>query len=469
MNKVKNLLKVIFFTVLILVVTGMVSGFLKDKNNYAKYNEFYVEKENFDALFFGSSRMLDAIHPMQLWAECGITSYNMSQHSENLDITYWQMKNAFNNNVPKVAIVDISLFFTREILDSDSEAKSYLHKSMDHWKLSKMKYDALDDLLAEDVNKMEYLFPLTIYHYRWNELEAQDVHRATITQKGAETKTGILDYREDVVWKTDRTFEQLTGNAISTEILEKIIQLCDDKGIEIVFTYVPSISGTADESVCATINSFEQWFQKNDIAFLNLARDMEDINYATDFNDTSHVNFSGAKKITSYMGKYLTENYSFKTKRDSTVTEWQRDHQGWIQMKKEQFNQAENNQNLNQYLMLMNDTSYSYIINVPNISTIDLVGAEVFLDELGMTGYAESTNRYFGVKDGMSQMVAEFYDVQEVEFAITGGDIYFSAEEDGVYYNYCGIQNYAENEGYKIQIVVIDNQTQELIDQANFY
>ena len=46
-----------------------------------------------------------------------------------------------------------------------------------------------------------------------------------------------------------------------------------------------------------------------------------EINYETDFRDESHLNYSGAKKATSYMGQYLMENYDLPDKR-GTDNSW---------------------------------------------------------------------------------------------------------------------------------------------------
>ena len=103
---VKKIAGVLLFLVLLAVCTLYVMRTLKDKGNYLKYMDFYEEEESFDVLFFGSSRMLDGVYPMELWEEYGLTSYNMAQHSEGMRTSYWQMKNAFAHNTPKVVVVD---------------------------------------------------------------------------------------------------------------------------------------------------------------------------------------------------------------------------------------------------------------------------------------------------------------------------------------------------------------------------
>lgn len=102
---------------------------MQDKNNAEKYMEFYKEKEDFDVLFFGSSRMLDGVYPIELWDTYQITSFNMAQHAESLPVTYWQIKNVLNYTTPKVIVVDVSVFWGGQVQKEDEQRLSYLHKS----------------------------------------------------------------------------------------------------------------------------------------------------------------------------------------------------------------------------------------------------------------------------------------------------------------------------------------------------
>ena len=47
------------------------------------------------------------------------------------------------------------------------------------------------------------------------------------------------------------------------------------------------------------------------------------VDYDTDFNDWSHMNASGARKVTDYIGRLLTEGYDLKDKRNDP------DYQDW--------------------------------------------------------------------------------------------------------------------------------------------
>ena len=48
------------------------------------YYDFYQQEQDFDVLFLGTSHVLNAVYPMELWRDYGIVSYNMANHSENI-------------------------------------------------------------------------------------------------------------------------------------------------------------------------------------------------------------------------------------------------------------------------------------------------------------------------------------------------------------------------------------------------
>jgi hypothetical protein len=109
--------------------------------------------------------------------------------------------------------------------------------------------------------------------------------------------------------------------------------------------------------------------ENNDIPYLNFVYEDLDINYATDCMDESHhLNVSGARKVTDYIGKYLTENYNLEDKR--TVGEysyWNADYEEYKQMK---FNLLKNEPEEWSYLALLNDKDYKVRIYANEHSNI---------------------------------------------------------------------------------------------------
>lgn len=347
--------KIIAFIFILAVCTHYVAMTLKDKGNYLKYEEFYQEEEAFDVLFFGSSRMLDGVHPMELWDEYGLTAYNMAQHSEGLRVSYWQMKNAFAHNKPKVAVVDVSLLHGGKINDTESDAKSYLHKSFDHIPFGRLKYEALLDT-TEGVDLWEYLCPFSMYHNRWNELERMDFYMELPRRKGAESRVAIQELGTSE-WSSQRISADVDTEDIR---LDAIVNLCQENNVQLVLTCMPAILVRIDEDSCAKMNFIQSYADKCSIPFLNFAKDDSVINYATDFHDFSHLNPAGAKKVTNAVGAFLTEKYEFEPKSENTIKEWQQAYKDYLGAKLGELIIEANAQNYANYMLLLDDNDYVY-------------------------------------------------------------------------------------------------------------
>ena len=377
-----NVFMVFVFFFLLGVCTLYIMQTTKDKGNYLKYQQFYEEKENFDVLFFGSSRILDAVYPMELWQDFGITSYNMAQHSENLNITYWQMKNAFKYNIPKVAVVDLSLLGGAKVKDADVESKSYLHKSLDHMPFSMLKYEALKDL-TEDIDLMEYLFPYAMYHNRWSELVRADIYLEDYPlRKGAESRAKIAPL-EKVEWSTD---EISTSLCVEDLMIDEIIKLCKEYSVEVVFTLMPSPLSSGNKDFCSSINAIELYSQEQGIPVVNFAREDDFINYSLEFSDNSHLNPSGGKKLTSKLGQFLVGCFDFEEKKETTIASWTAAESRYLGTKFGELKIESGEGDIITYLLLLNrDKDLSFDIHMTNKDCITLFELEAILEELQVT------------------------------------------------------------------------------------
>lgn len=372
---------ILTFLVLLFACTVFVMRTTKDKGNYLKYQQFYEENENFDVLFFGSSRMLDAVYPMELWAEYGLTSYNMAQHAETLSISYWQMKNAFAHNTPKVAVVDLSIITAGKITDDDVDAKSYLHKSIDHMPFGKLKYDAIKDL-TEGVNVWEYLVSFSMYHNRWNELGHVDFYVEDFPlRKGAESRVAIRQLPK-LEWSSDEVATYFSPDSIR---LNEMIELCKEYGVELVFTLMPSVEVSGNPDFCALANAMEVFAKSNEVGFVNFAKNDDFINYEIDFYDASHLNPSGGKKLTKKLGQFLTDSFSFDAKSEETIEAWNTSLETYMGTKLGELMAEQREGDIVCFLLLLNDDDYSFKISMPDSRYIETYGISAMLDELNIS------------------------------------------------------------------------------------
>ena len=92
-------------TLLALLASGLgfLSRSLRMNDGYYRFTPFLTNQQEYDVLFFGTSHVVDSVNPMQLWAEQGITSYNLAIHGGSIASSYWMLRMALEYKVPKIA------------------------------------------------------------------------------------------------------------------------------------------------------------------------------------------------------------------------------------------------------------------------------------------------------------------------------------------------------------------------------
>ena len=343
--KRRRLVAAICFCIVLTVVIVMTQKIFERKYSYTKYYDFYQQKQDFDVLFLGTSHVLNAVYPMELWRDYGIVSYNMANHSENICTNYWQLQNALQYTTPKVVVIDLYA------VDGDGKVnEKYLHNFLDEVPFSFMKIEMVCDLLEAE-KRVEYLFNLSLYHSRWEELGADDLRPARGLEKGAE-------FRDEVTINVPPTLipqdEYDPTARLNKQYLQKIIDLCKDQNIGIILTYLPY---TMPEGHQRVANWGYVAAEQNDIPYLNFVYEDIDINYKTDCADEAHhLNASGARKITDYLGNYIQENYDVKDHREDPEYDfWHQDYAEYREMKQGWLNEQEN---VWSYLLQLNDRDY---------------------------------------------------------------------------------------------------------------
>jgi len=360
-RSIKTIIAIIKLTAFLLILTISVlflNNTLKRKYIYHRTEEFFQQEENFDVLFLGSSHIINAVFPMQLWNDYGIISYNLGNYAERLPMTYYNMLLALKETKPKLIVLDAFLLYDKDkITDNDV----YFHNTLDAYPISYTKYLAIKDLFnGEDLlnKEAEYLFPFSMYHARWNELEKNDFVLDSKYEKGAESRIGIRSIEELTNYDSIEPYNEEEN--VNMEYLRKIIEYCQNNNIQILITYLP-----APENCIQYAKYTQTICDEYNINYINfLEKNM--LNCNIDFYDTNpHINPSGARKITDYLGNYIMENYNIPDQRENPdYSFWYEDYDEYIDMKIKNLKTHE--KNLNNYLMLLygeEDIDYEIVLS----------------------------------------------------------------------------------------------------------
>lgn len=309
----------------------------------------YHEDENIDVLAAGTSHMVDGFVPLDLYERDGIISYNIASYSQPIEMSYYLLKEAAKRNQIKVFVYDVGSLVSKQM---------WWGPVMDSVPLSFDKIEMALNISSknDDVTFWEVIFPILREHVRWKELSRTDFeiyHQSPLYSKGYSLYTDAdwAKYTAEEMNRIDAFlreselcgYEFSDGEYIATEenITDQIVvseenmewllkmrDLCNEEGIEFLCAKVPCVyhpelygsAWTLEKSDCV-----KDICKKNNIMFCDMLYDVDlKINESTaDYVDGGlHLNYSGAQKVTEYLGQYLTDHYSLPKRNNA---EWDYD------------------------------------------------------------------------------------------------------------------------------------------------
>lgn len=368
----------------------------ESKTSHSKLADFFEQKEDVDVLFMGTSHVLNGIYPMELWNDYGIVSYNFGGHACLIPTQYWIMKNALDYTEPELIVIDC---YALEYETKISYPLDRAHMLLDEFPISENKINAINDLLQDspDSHKWGFAWDYTIYHNRWEELGQADFENTTSTEKGAESRIGVA-----VPWRPEKidSEKKLEEDTVSVQYLGMMIEECQSRGIEVLLTFLPFPASEGSQMCANRVYDIAEEYGVNYLNFL----DMDVVDYDTDcFDEGSHLNPSGARKVTDYLGAYITANYDIENQRNNEAyAEWHEDYLEYENYKAENLKAQET---LDTYLMLLADKNYDFLLEINSQEILQDEKYVGLLENLGIDVNSMKENTDFIVVHGGGESV----------------------------------------------------------------
>lgn len=332
MTKRRILLKTEIFILIFAVLLGSVTFVMRNKNTAPPtVSSFYKEPINsLDVIFLGSSHMLHALYPLQLYHDYGMASYNYSQYGQPFLLTYKSLKEVLKRQKPKIVVIDIMtvswLFKTNR--------QMALHNTVDGIPYPS-KYFFINDLaeVKDEVNLFELYFPMYLYHSKWNILQKNDFSPKENYSKGITYGYNKFNGNKPNVYP----IEYKTNLHIEMKnILDDIINLTEAENISLIFTVMPYDKSYQNIDIDQKYYNDIYWLTRNkkNVDYINYFHFLDEVNFdfSSDLIDDDHLNYYGAQKITAHLGKYIKEHYDIPDRRlDPAYAKWNDDYRLYVQ------------------------------------------------------------------------------------------------------------------------------------------
>lgn len=320
MEKSKNTLlscvvkSIVFILILALLLLGL-SYMMAPKDNTKESGiinpnatGFYFEPQNsIDVVVVGNSDAYSGFSPMELWNSFGYTSYVSAEGLQVPAGSLAMLKRILTCQTPKLVILETDGMFTK------TDASQNI-------------INAFNSVLGEP-------FSVFRYHNRWKKLKWKDVLRkpyytAHCVTKGQMLSNKVKEYSgKEYMIETDEK-DKIPPFSVMT--VDKIKELCEENGIELLLLEMPSESSWNYKRH----NAVKEFAKERDLPFidLNLDRDRFDFDWTTDSRDGgNHLNTRGARKVTRFIGEYLQKHYDLPDYReDPAYSVWHEDYKEYL-------------------------------------------------------------------------------------------------------------------------------------------
>ena len=294
--------RVAFFVILLLLF-GMISLKIdnsllssdsivpsRDKNMYRVRRE---PKDSLDVIIVGDSLTYSSVSPLQLWKAHGFTSYVCGQWGQKIIETEDMLKTALRKQKPRVVILETDVLFRAQ-----------------------MDARHLNDGIETG---LKYYMPVFRGHDIWKFLVMKKEYKLE-NYKGFVLRTDVKPYEKGDYMKKNKKEVKLQDTVLTH--MENIINLCEKSGAELVLLGTPSpLNYSYSRS-----KSVSEYAREKSLVWLDMNYLLKEIgiNWKTDsLDEGDHLNFSGAEKVTKYLGKYLSDKYKLPDHRgDSAYASW---------------------------------------------------------------------------------------------------------------------------------------------------
>lgn len=305
---------------------------------------FELPENTVDVAFLGDSHSFCAFIPQLIYDNQGISNASLATPAQFISNTYWLLKDMIKRQDFKVLVIEahsIEHSFRGGFMEASFTSGLIM---MPDFSINKLRgfYETKDiDMEYCSTIRLDSIYPLLQFN--------SDFGR----EGGSFTK--LIDYmiRPGNYYKT-LGFSPQTGvmaldslspgieddsvdlsDSVVIEYLERIYNLCKQNDIEILITRAPFNSSGAYAKIYEDIF---RWARSKDINVLDFFEKFEEagLDLSTDFRDSTHVNYNGAKKISNYLSTYLKDNYNLKDHRgDSRYYIWENNDYSYAETEKE--------------------------------------------------------------------------------------------------------------------------------------
>lgn len=379
------------------------------KNEEANYGLGFrmVDEDTLDVLVLGSSHAQYSFSPAFFYEQTGLYSYVLGSACQPLEVSYEMLKEALKTQNPKVVVLEV---FTatprRDVCEGDGCYVIAAYQMQGQERINTFNY--LEKTKAES-----YYNEFINNHNNWKDIDFSSFDFASLKPKNVFAEEYVTDGYSDFGYEYsyasdtyppnwwhghdggDDYGEEVTLDELDLWALENIYELCEQKGIQLVFYKTPIDSMRSIDK--AYLKEVFAWGQERDIPYVNFFEEQRSLGfYIGIHSDSYHLNVTGANIVTNYLADFIEQlpvTFDHKYNQDFqgrlTYNAKQLDVQA-IKQERDPYKCVERLKNNFEYILIRYSPYY----------TADRMNVAKFLRQLGVEDFNPKYSYFALIKDG---------------------------------------------------------------------
>ena len=226
--------------------------------------------------------------------------------------SYYILKETLNYETPKAVVLNVNA-----MRYSEPVKEEYNRLTIDNMRWSAEKVGIIQASMTEEENFLSYVFQILRYHSRFDDLTVEDFEylfkRKDNTWNGYLVNRNISPAGQLPV---KRPLADYRFGDICYEYLDKITDLCEENGVELILVKAPSLYPYWYEEYDAQIAAYAE---QNGLSYYNFTEKVDEIglDFQVDTYDAGlHLNHTGAVKLSNYFARILAQEHDLADHRN---------------------------------------------------------------------------------------------------------------------------------------------------------
>ena len=295
---VSDILKIVSFMLIFTILTyGVSSMFFSEKvasefkNNLQDAYAFLADApDTIQIVGVGNSNLYSGFSPLDLWKQYGWTSTVCASVMQSRTDSLELLKLVFETQSPQIVLIETDMLYDHKPKKGNDMEQS--NKLLDILRAADPKY------FADDI---ESIFTVFKFHNLWKG-KNRGVKSTLYDTHGYKYNTRVYKLKAADYMKKTTKSEPLHKRSVAQT--DALLTFCKSKNAAVVLVSMPSPLAWNYERH----NAVAQYAEERGVLFVDLNlhyREME-LDMRTCFRDKgSHLNYSGAKAATAFLGEYI--------------------------------------------------------------------------------------------------------------------------------------------------------------------